>query len=131
MQDDVILLSLDINIEESCLVRKGNMIIRCFDYLGKLWPLYVGKKYLVDLELEQLDYTTPEIIHKTDAKIEQVNRTFAHYLYGYVKNNVFTVGDFKFDFEEFNDSYQYEDKYIKFLADRINVTFLKELSDDS
>jgi len=43
-----------------------------------------------------------------------------------VKNNIFYVGDFKFDFEEFNDYGQFEDKYIKFIADRINVEFLEE-----
>lgn len=127
MQNDVILYSLDDCIEESRWLKKGDLIIEFFDHTGQLYPLKVGNKYKVDLELSQLDFEEPKIIYNTEGKIEQINETFAHYLYGYVENNIFHVGEFKFNFSEYNDYAQYEGKYLKFKADRINVDFLKEL----
>jgi len=129
MQDDVTLIRLDENIEESRWIKKGNMEIECFDYRGELWPLFEGKKYRVIFELQQLDYVEPEIIRKIETRFENIDNTFAYYLYGYVADNILHVGNFRFNFEEFNDYEQYDDKYIKFLSDRINVTFLKELPD--
>jgi len=127
MQNDVVLEKMDDCIEESCWVRKGNIIIEAFDYIGSLWPLFLGKKYLVELKLQQLDLDKPVVISEINGKVEQIDETFAHYLYGYVKNNIFHVGEFEFDFSKYNDYDQYEGKYLKFKADRINVEFLKEL----
>jgi len=61
-------------------------------------------------------------------RTEQIDETFAHYLYGYVENNIFYVGDFKFDFSRYNDYEQYENKFLKFKADRIYVEFIEEIS---
>ncbi len=127
MQNDVILEKMDDCIEESCWVRKGDIMIEAFDYIGGLWPLYAGKDYLVDLNLQQLDFDEPTVISETNGRVEQIDETFAHYLYGYVKNNIFHVGNFEFDFSRYNDNDQYEGKYLKFKADRVNVDFLKEL----
>lgn len=128
MQNDVILEKMDDCIEESCWVRKGDVSIEAFDYMGRLWPLYLGEKYLVELKLQQLDFDEPVVINETNGKAEKIDDTFAYFLYGCVKDNIFHVGEFQFDFSRYNDYDQYEGKYIKFKSDRINVEFLKELS---
>ena len=127
MQNDVMLTKLDESIEESRFINKGNISIETFDHTGKIYPLHINGCYVVDLELSQFDFEEPDIIHMTQGKVEQIDDTFAHYLYGYVKNNIFHVGDFQFDFSEYNDFNQYEGKYLKFKADRVNIEFLKEL----
>jgi hypothetical protein len=127
MQNDVILEKMDDCIEESRWIRKGNLLLEAFDLTGSLWPLVPGKYYRVDLDLGQLDFDEPVIINKTDGNAEQIDETFAYYLYGYVKNNTFHVGDFKFDFSEYNDYDQFEGKYLKFKSDRIYVELLEEL----
>lgn len=127
MQNDVILEKMDDCIEESCWLRKGTITIETFDYVGKLWPLITGRCYRVDLDLGQLDFEDPIIIYETIGRAEQINDTFAHYLYGYVKNNIFHVGEFAFDFEKYNDYGQYENKFLKFKADRIYAEFIEEL----
>lgn len=59
--------------------------------------------------------------------LEKIGVTFIFsYLYGYVKSNIFHVGEFKFDFSIYNDYDQYEGKHLKFKADQINVEFLKK-----
>ena len=128
MQHDVILTALDDCIEESRWIAKGDITIEAFDYIGRLWPLYPGRHYRVDLALQQLDFEEPVVINETKGHAEQIDETFAHYLYGYVANNVLHVGDFKFDFSEYNVYDQYENKFIKFKADRINVEFLEDKS---
>jgi len=127
MQNDVILERMDDCEEESLWICKGDITIEAFDYMGSLWPLHPGRKYLVDLDLQQLDFDDPEIIDKTNGAAEKIGVTFAYYLYGHVNNNIFHVGDFEFDFSRYNDYDQYEGKYLKFKADRVNVEFLKEL----
>lgn len=127
MQNHVILKSFDDYIEESRWIKKGNIVIETFDYLGSLWPLSLGHHYVVDLDLEQLDFDEPVVINETHGIVEQIAETFAYYLYGYVKNNIFYVGGFQFNFSIYNAHDQYECKYLKFKADRVNVEFLKEL----
>ena len=51
MQDYVKLISLDECFEESRLIQKDGVTIDGFDYMGKFWPLYEGRTYLVELEL--------------------------------------------------------------------------------
>lgn len=127
MQNYVTLTRLDESIEESRFVKKGDIVVETFDHTGKIYPLHINSHYMVDLELRQFDFEEPEIIHVIQGKVEQIDETFAHYLYGYVKNNIFYVGEFQFDFTEYNDYDQYEGKYLKFKTDRVNVEFLKEL----
>ncbi len=127
MQNYVTLIDLDESIEESRFIQKSNIVIETFDHTGKIYPLHINGHYLVDLELRQFDFAEPEIISCAQNKVEQIGESFAHYLYGYVENNIFHVGGFLFDFSEYNDYDQYEGKYLKFKADRINVEFLKEL----
>lgn len=127
MQNDVILERMDDCEEVSRWVRTGDITIEAFDYIGRLWPLFLGRKYLVELRLQQLDFEEPAVISKTNELAEKIGVTFAYYLYGYVKNNMFHVGEFRFDFSRYNDYNQYEGKYLKFKADRVNVEFLKEL----
>ncbi len=122
---------MDEHIEESAWIRKGNLLIEAFDLMGNLWPLHIGCFYLVDLDLQQLDFEEPIIINETIGKAEQIDETFAYYLYGYVKNNIFHVGDFVFDFLKYNDYEQYENKFLKFRADRINIEFLEMISEIS
>lgn len=127
MQSYVKLVYLDDNLEESRFIKKGNTIIEAFDYMGKLWPLSVGEEYKVNLELQQLDFHEIEILSNKVNKIIQINGSYEHHLYGFVKNNIFRVESFNFDFEKYNDYYQYNNKYIKFIADRINVEFLEKV----
>jgi len=127
MQNNVILSAFDDCIEESRWIKKGNIIIEAFDSIGSLWPVSLGHHYVADLDLDQLEVDDPVMISETNGRVEQIDETFAHYLYGYVKNSIFHVGDFKFDFTKYNDYEQYDGKYIKFKADRINVEFLEEI----
>lgn len=127
MQNHVTLIAFDDCIEESRWIKKGSIAIETFDSIGSLWPVQLEHNYLVDLDLDQLDVDDPIVISETNARAEQIDKTFAYYLYGYVKNNIFHVGEFQFDFSMYNDYDQYEGKYLKFKADRINVEFLKEL----
>lgn len=127
MQNDVILERMDDCEEESRWIRKGDITIEAFDYMGSLWPLHPGRNYLVDLNLQQLDFDEPIVISKINEMVEKIGVTFGYYLYGHVKNNMFYVGEFQFDFSRYNDYDQYQGKYLKFKADRINVEFLKEL----
>jgi hypothetical protein len=131
MRTHVTLISLDQSFEESRFIKRGNTVIEAFDYMGKLWPLYEGKTYQVELELEQLDPQEPEIIHKTEPKLQKIDDTYEYHLYGYVEENIFYVGEFKFDFKEYNDYGKYNNKYIKFIVDRINVEFLQEVTDQN
>ncbi len=127
MQNYVTLKALDDCIEESRWIQKGNITIEAFDYMGSLWPLNIYRKYLVDLELQQLDFDEPILIDTLDGKAEKIDETFGYYLYGYVKDNIFYVGEFEFDFSRYNDYGQYENRHLKFKSDRINIEFLKEV----
>ena len=120
--------AFDDYIEESRWIKKGDLIIEAFDSIGSLWPLFIGHHYIAELCLDQLEVDEPVVINETKGHAEQIDETFAHYLYGYVANNVLHVGDFKFDFSEYNVYDQYENKFIKFKADRINVEFLEDKS---
>lgn len=124
MQNDVVLTAFDDCVEESRWIKKGDIIIEAFDSIGSLWPVSLGHHYVAELDLDQLEVDDPVVISETNGRAEQIDETFAHYLYGYVKNNIFYVGEFKFDFSEYKDVGQYEGKFIKFKVDRVNVEFL-------
>jgi len=68
MQNDVILEKMDDCIEESCWLRKGDVLFEGFDLTGALWPLFPGRHYRVDLDLGQLDYDDPIVINETEGR---------------------------------------------------------------
>ena len=92
-----------------------------------MYPLHFGKKYKVELVLVQLDYEEPEIQSFDHNEAKQIRNTFFYDLYGRVENGIFIVGNFRFEWEEFEDNPLYENKFVKLHVTRIIVDFLEEL----
>ena len=75
----------------------------------------------------QLDYEEPEIQTYNRNMAERINDTFFHNLYGRVENGIFIVGNFKFEWEDFEEDPMYENKFVKLHVTRVIVDFLEEL----
>ncbi len=117
----------DKGIEELCILEINNQRLQVFDSWGNMHPLYFGKKYKVELILVQLDYEEPEIQNFDHNEAKQIGSTFFYDLYGRVENGIFIVGNFKFEWEDFEEDPMYENKFVKLHVDRIIVDFLEEL----
>lgn len=117
----------DKGIEELRILRIGEQELQVFDSWGSMYPLHFGKKYKVELIPVQLDYEEPEIQSVDYNVAKQIRNTFFYDLFGRVENGIFIVGNFKFEWDEFENNPTYENKFVKLHVTRIIVDFLEEL----